>query len=316
MQALPKVHLEAKPTNHSRSRSIQDTINSHVDPSRVSDATKRYGLYMRVIMEALLNRSLDGDHNRIAIKFLTHLELRSVFILKIVSKKLYSHAYIINETNVPLSFVHSNPIIGRKCKNLTPLIKITKEMINQCPLDYYKGPIALISSLSGIMQAVKILNQETLLGFDTESQPAFERGVSHPPSLIQLAGENMVFIFQLHLTNIEPFKTLFENKNIKKVGVGVEGDLRQLRKLGSFKASGFVEISAHQGCKNIQNKGLQSLAAYLLNVQISKSKKVLLSNWAKTKLTDAQITYAATDAWISREIYMKLEQPVSKDGLN
>lgn len=307
------VPVETKLINPSSSRNIQDAKSSQVDSARVADAKRQYGLYMRAIMETLSRRTLDGIYNKVAFEFLSYLDLRSIVRFKLVSKELFYLSFVIDKIDVSSRPTQSKPAVGRKCKNLTPLITVTKEMIMQRPLGYYKGPIKLVSSPSDILQAVNVLTQETLLGFDVESRPAFKKGESYPPSLIQLAGEKIVFIFQLHLTNIEPFKALFENNNIKKVGVGINGDVRQLRKLGSFKASSFVEISNHTGCKSIHNKGLQALAAFLLDVQISKTKKVQLSNWANLNLTPIQITYAATDAWISREIYKKLEQssPIS-----
>lgn len=308
-----KVQQQTNLKNPSPLRNVEDTISSQVDSSRASDAKRQYGLYMRAIMETLSRRSLAGVHNKVAFEFLSYLDLRSIVIFKLVSKELFYLSFVIDKIDAPVRPKQSNLAVGRKCKNFTPLITVTKEMIMQRPLGYYNGPITLVSSPSDIMQAVNVLTKETLLGFDVESRPAFKKGESYPPSLIQLAGEKIVFIFQLHLTNIEPFKALFENNNIKKVGVGINGDVRQLRKLGSFKPSSFVEISNHTGCKNIHNKGLQALAAFLLDVQISKTKKVQLSNWANLNLTPTQITYAATDAWISREIYKKLEQSSSAD---
>jgi ribonuclease D len=41
-------------------------------------------------------------------------------------------------------------------------------------------------------------------------------------------------------------------------------------------------------------------------VRISKGAQV--SNWSRDNLTDAQMVYAATDAWIGREIYLKLHE--------
>ena len=38
------------------------------------------------------------------------------------------------------------------------------------------------------------------------------------------------------------------------------------------------------------------------------SKKEQVSNWAKRELTRSQITYAATDAWVGREIYLQMDQ--------
>ena len=44
----------------------------------------------------------------------------------------------------------------------------------------------------------------------------------------------------------------------------------------------------------------------MLGVRISKAQR--LSNWEAKQLTPAQQLYAATDAWIGREIYLKLKR--------
>jgi ribonuclease D len=51
--------------------------------------------------------------------------------------------------------------------------------------------------------------------------------------------------------------------------------------------------------------------AILFGQKISKSQR--LSNWENPELTGQQMTYAATDAWASLQIYLKL---VVKDKLS
>lgn len=184
---------------------------------------------------------------------------------------------------------------------------IAKDMINKLPLYRYEGPVEVVSSPKDVARAVKILEKENLLGFDTESQPSFKRGVTHLPSLIQLAAKDIVFIFQLHLIGgMSLFAPLFESDQIIKAGVGINDDLVRLKKMESFNEAGFVEISRITDRLVISNKGLRGLAGYLLGVRISKNMQ--LSNWGQMELTHAQVVYAATDAWISREIYVKLNQ--------
>ena len=51
--------------------------------------------------------------------------------------------------------------------------------------------------------------------------------------------------------------------------------------------------------------GLDGRPAMLFGYRISKREQ--RSNWAREKLTPSQITYAATDAAISRELFRRLE---------
>jgi len=182
---------------------------------------------------------------------------------------------------------------------------ITKEEINQKPPLEYCGPVQLIRDAQQVPAALEALQEETLLGFDTETRPAFRKGESYRPSLLQLGGADRVWIFQLRLLgDLRPLFALLEDKHLLKAGVAIARDVQELRDLTPFKPGGFEDVGHMAEKRGFQNTGLRPLAALLLNGRISKSSQV--SNWAAAELSDKQITYAATDAWVSRHLYQAL----------
>jgi ribonuclease D len=54
----------------------------------------------------------------------------------------------------------------------------------------------------------------------------------------------------------------------------------------------------------LQVESVKKLAGLLLGIRISKSAQT--SNWEAPTLTEKQLDYAATDAWVCLEIYSKL----------
>lgn len=191
---------------------------------------------------------------------------------------------------------HSRPGLDRR---------MTKTEINDCPIKKWAGPVHVIRSAEKMVEAVQLLARQSILGFDTETRPAFRKGQSHLPALLQLAGENEVCIFQLkHLGLPGPLRKILADPNIIKAGVALDYDISELRKLAPFQEAGFVDLGELAKRVGIKNHGLRGLAAVLLGLRITKSAQ--RSNWAKDTLTAGQITYAATDAWIGRELYQKL----------
>ncbi len=181
----------------------------------------------------------------------------------------------------------------------------TKDEIRACPIKKYNGPVRVIRSKEGLAKAVAQLKREAFLGFDTETRPAFKKGQHYPPALLQLAGENEVFIFQLkHLRLPGPIRKLLANPKIIKAGVSLDYDVSELTKLARFKPAGFIDLGKLAEKAGIENRGLRGLTAFLLGFRVPKGRRT--SNWAKDTLTPAQIKYAATDAWVSRELYKKL----------
>ena len=191
------------------------------------------------------------------------------------------------------------------------VIQLTKEQINDLPMGRYEGPITIARTTEEVRLACKTLSKETLLGFDTETRPSFRKGESYLPSLIQLAGANQVFLFPLSDGTIPvPLKKILSNARIKKVGVALDYDLKKLKELEHFEPDGFFSMEPLTHRVKVRHQGLRGLAAALLGFRISK--RAQCSNWSRSDLTNAQISYAATDAWVSREIYLALKQRVAE----
>ncbi len=181
-----------------------------------------------------------------------------------------------------------------------------KEEINNCPIRRWTGPVSVIRSKDELETAMEKLSGHTLLGFDTETRPAYTKGESYPPSLLQLASEQEVFIFQLkHLGLTGPLRDLLADPKVTKAGVSLKYDISELKKLAHFKAAGFADLGEIAKKAGIKNHGLRGLAAVLLGFRIGKGAQT--SNWAKDVLTPQQIQYAATDAWVGRKLHLALE---------
>ena len=185
--------------------------------------------------------------------------------------------------------------------------RITKEEVGDLPLVSYSGRIELVANHKSFKACLPTLRDEKLLGFDTETRPSFRKGVMFPIALLQLATQETVYLIRLNQLGFpEELRDLLASPESQKVGVAIRDDIKGLQQLGAFIPQGFVELSQLARRLGIVTCGLRNLAGIFLNVRISK--KAQLSNWEQEELTESQQNYAATDAWISREIYGFLDQ--------
>lgn len=190
--------------------------------------------------------------------------------------------------------------------NQLPKNSITKEEINHLPLIQFEQKIILVSQPSEVSKALKALEGEEVLGFDTESRPSFSRHESYKPALLQLSSASVACLFRLNLLGLCPeFTALLEDKKILKIGVAIHDDIRLLKQLSPFEAENFIDLGLVAKHLEIKTSGLRSLTGLFLGRRLSKGAK--LTNWEAPKLTKVQLTYAATDAWISRELYLHLK---------
>jgi len=187
----------------------------------------------------------------------------------------------------------------------------TKQEIMELPL--YKGiPFSNIKIVEDEITASKVLSElenETILGFDTESKPIFKKGVVSPgPTLIQLSTESQAYLFP---TRFAPAKDaagiLLSNPKIKKFGFGLSGDRKELKNkldilLENAQDLG-VTLRQMLGIKN--QVGARSAVAMVLKQRLGKGAQK--SNWGAYPLKKAQIHYAANDAYSAISVAIALE---------
>lgn len=182
---------------------------------------------------------------------------------------------------------------------------ISKEELNELPVQGFEGEIVVVDFERDVKKILPYLSKQSALGFDTETRPTFAKGKKNQVALLQLSTEKTAFLFRLNKMGLpKEISDILANPGITKVGVAIKDDLKALRSLTNFRPAGFVEIQEKVKDFEIENFGLKKLSGLLLGFRISKAQQT--SNWEAEQLSEAQIKYAATDAWVSLEIYNRL----------
>jgi ribonuclease D len=86
--------------------------------------------------------------------------------------------------------------------------------------------------------------------------------------------------------------------------VAIRDDIKALQKFRRFNPGGFIDLAVKARESGLEVESVKKLTALLLGFRISKTAQT--SNWEAAVLTEKQIEYAATDAWVCVEIYKKL----------
>jgi ribonuclease D len=185
----------------------------------------------------------------------------------------------------------------------------SKEKISQLPLFQNLAPeqIVLIRNLEQCELIREELFQAAVLGFDSESKPTFRVGeVQTGPHLIQLATLDKAYLFQINDEILEFLKPVFASRDQIKVGFGLKNDAHLFRKKG-IELNSVLELSKCFRAFGFNNPmGVKNAIALLFQQQFPKSKKISTSNWATKRLSSAQISYAAADAYACVVIFEEL----------
>lgn len=184
---------------------------------------------------------------------------------------------------------------------------ITPEEIQKLEYASFPGNIYVIDSVGAeFNRAVNYLRTQKIIGFDTETRPCFSPNQPrYDVSLLQLSGKDKAFLFRLNKIGMHRrLCNLLANDGIIKVGAAIHDDIRSLQKLRNFKPQSFVDLQKIGWEWGIRDKAVKKMAAIVLGIRISKTQQ--LSNWEADKLSESQCNYAATDAWVCREMYRKL----------
>ena len=185
---------------------------------------------------------------------------------------------------------------------------VTVDEIESLEVASFPGEITVVASAhcEEFDQAIAYLSRQEVIGFDTETKPCFVPKVPrNKMAILQLSGADKAYIFRLQQVGVPPkLAALLGNPNVLKIGAAVHDDIRGLQEYRRFIPKGFVDLQRLAPTYGIEEKSVRKMSAIILKKRVSKSQQ--LSNWESSHLSDAQLRYAAIDAWICREMYYKL----------
>ncbi|MDR2811105.1 MAG: 3'-5' exonuclease domain-containing protein 2 [Tannerellaceae bacterium] len=184
---------------------------------------------------------------------------------------------------------------------------ITKDEISLLPTEEYRGRIIVIDQKKDASLAVEYLSKQSKVGFDTETRPSFRKGQHFKIALIQIATEEICFLFRLNKIGIpKVLETFLSDRTILKIGLSLRDDFGAIRKRTSIEPANFLDLQDYVGQFGIGDASLQKIYAILFNKKISKGQR--LTNWEADMLSESQKKYAALDAWACLVIYNMLNQ--------
>ena len=184
---------------------------------------------------------------------------------------------------------------------------VTPELLDKLEYASFPGKIFVIDSVGAeFNRAIAYLRSQKVIGFDTETRPCF--GPNQPRygvALLQLSGPEKAYLFRIKNMGMHRrLCNLLADKRIIKVGAAIHDDIRGLQKLREFEPGSFVDLQKIVWEYGIKDKSVKKMTAIILGFRISKTQQ--LSNWEAEALSESQCKYAATDAWVCREMYLKL----------
>lgn len=183
---------------------------------------------------------------------------------------------------------------------------ISKEELKVLPLKSFEGEIEVVTNYEQAIAATNYLKNFKTLGFDTETKPSFKKGKINKVALLQLSTKEKAFLFRLkHIKLPKELIEILMNPDIVKAGVAIHDDIKGLNELSRFEAGGFVELQQWAKELGLNCFSLKKLSGLILGFRISKGQQ--LSNWEAEVYTPAQMAYAATDAWVSYELYERFK---------
>jgi ribonuclease D len=181
---------------------------------------------------------------------------------------------------------------------------ISREQLAELPIRRYEGEVCLVTAPQDQARALADIRQESVIGLDTETRPSFRKGEVHLPCLVQVATARMVYLFPLRQPELfDGIAAFLAEPRLVKAGVALADDFRTLRQVFPFEAQNVLDLGVIARRNGLEQSGVRNLAAILLGIRIPKGART--SNWAARQLTAAQITYAATDAWVCRELFLR-----------
>jgi len=171
--------------------------------------------------------------------------------------------------------------------------------------------IRLVATPAQARQACDELAAAPVWGFDTESKPTFLKDQrSEGPHVVQLATLDLAWVFQLHDPGCRAIVAeLLALRGITKAGFGLGDDRQRIAAKLGVEPVDVLELNTvfrQRGYR--KDMGVRGAVAVLFKRRFIKSRKATTSNWANPQLTEAQLLYAANDAWAALRVFQALQR--------
>ena len=197
---------------------------------------------------------------------------------------------------------------------------ITPKEMENLEFASFPGKIHVIDSVGAeFNRAIAYLRSQKIIGFDTETRPTFSQDQPrYGVALLQLSGPDKAFLFRINKMGMHRrLCNLMASEKVVKVGAAIHDDIKGLQKKHDFVPASFVDLQKIVCEWGIRDKSVKKMAAIILGFRVSKTQQ--LSNWEAERLSESQAKYAATDAWVCREMYLKLlaseKNPLKEENL-
>jgi ribonuclease D len=169
--------------------------------------------------------------------------------------------------------------------------------------------IRLVATVAQAHEARVEMAGARVLGFDTESKPTFLKNeASQGPHVVQLATLEKAWVFQLHDAECRAVVAgLLAQAGVIKAGFGLGDDRRRIVSKLGVEPADVLELNTvfrERGWR--KDMGVKAAVAVLFNRRFIKSRKATTSNWANPRLTEAQLVYAANDAYAAVRVFHEL----------
>ena len=196
-----------------------------------------------------------------------------------------------------------------------PLVRAISPMeITKLPPLRFGGRIVVVNVAEEEQRIQSVFQNESVIGFDTESLPSTAFGPKNKIALVQLATEHVAVLWRIsELRCVPPVLTeILQDPSRHKVGQGAVHEVEALKKW-NVSAQSFVDLHHIALHLRTHPRSLQGLVALFLKTRLMKEQR--LTNWEQSPLTRAQMEYAAADAWASRQVLIAIRRAYFVDRL-
>jgi len=160
---------------------------------------------------------------------------------------------------------------------------ISRDEVVALPIRRYEGETVVVASPAELERAAADFAQEAVVGLDTETRPAFRKGESYPPSLVQVATAQAVYLFQIQQQDCSSVLRDLLSSQTTKAGASLAYDLRQLKQVFPFEEQAIVDVGWAAKRHGLEQSGVRNLAALFLGFRIPKGAKT--TNWSSRRLS-------------------------------